>query len=73
LDSDFSLAAFSTTIRTAPACPTGYTSMSGMPATNQYGVYTGSLFETQCRINNTTRAAVNFLRCDAYCCRIPGR
>ena len=47
--------------------------MMGMPATNIFGVYTGTILENQCRINNTTGATVNNLRCDAYCCRVPGR
>ena len=65
LDTDFSLAAFSTIIRTAPSCPAGFTAITGMPATNVFGVYTGSFFENQCRINNNTGATVNNLRCDA--------
>ena len=74
LDTDFSLGAGLTVIRTrVPACPAGFTPMTGMPATNVFGVYTGSFFENQCRLNNTTGAVVNNLRCDAYCCRVPGR
>jgi len=73
LDTDFSLAAGSTILRDAPACPTGYTPIVAMPATNIFGVYTGSFFESQCRINNTTGATATNLRCDAQCCRVPGR
>lgn len=73
LDTDFSLAAGTSVLRTAPACPAGYTPMMGMPATNIFGVYTGTILENQCRINNATGATVNFLRCDAFCCRVPGR
>jgi hypothetical protein len=73
LDTDFSLGAGLSILRTAPACPAGYTAMMGMPATNVFGVYTGTILENQCRINNATGALVNNLRCDAHCCRLPGR
>ena len=73
LDTSFSLGAGLSILRNAPACPAGYTAVMGMPATNVFGVYTGSIFETQCRINNATGATVDNLRCDAQCCRLPGR
>ena len=72
-DTSFSLGAGLSVLRTAPACPAGYTAMMGMPATNVFGVYTGTILENQCRINNATGGIVDNLRCDAYCCRLPGR
>ncbi len=56
----------------APSCPTGFTAMTARPFTNVFGVYTGTLTSTSCRITNTTGAAVS-VDCDAFCCRVPGR
>jgi len=56
----------------APSCPTGYTAMTARPGTGVFGVYTGTLFASSCRISNTTGAPVN-VSCDAFCCRLPGR
>lgn len=56
----------------APSCPTGYTAMTARPYTNVFGVYTGTLTSTTCRITNTTGAGVS-VDCDAFCCRVPGR
>jgi hypothetical protein len=44
----------------------------GQPVTNQYGIYTGTILQTSCRISNTTGATVSGLSCNALCCRIPG-
>ncbi|MFO1314411.1 MAG: hypothetical protein U1F58_02315 [Burkholderiales bacterium] len=70
--SSHSLAAFDSVLYFAPSCPTGYTPIVAQPATNVYGVYTGTLFENACRITNTTGGAVG-VTCGAMCCRVPGR
>lgn len=72
LDSGFSLDPGSTALRTAPSCASGFTAIAGLPATAIFGVYTGTITQTTCRINNTTGATVTGLRCDALCCRVPG-
>ena len=72
-DTPFSLASGATTLRSAPACPTGFTPIVGQPVTNVFGVYTGTLLQDSCRISNTTGGTVSGLSCDAYCCRLPGR
>jgi len=72
-DTLFSLNSGASTLRSAPSCPAGYTPIMGQPVTNQFGVYTGTILQTSCRISNTTGATVNNLSCDALCCRIPGR
>ena len=56
----------------APACAAGYTAIVAQPGTNVFGVYTGTLSESLCRINNTTGAVVN-VQCQTMCCRVPGR
>ncbi len=72
-DTNFSLGAGASTLRTAPACPTGYTRIMGQPVTNVFGVYTGTILQDSCRINNATGATVGNLACNQLCCRIPGR
>ncbi len=72
-DTSFSLASGTTTLRDAPACPSGYTPIMGQPVTNVYGVYTGTVLQSSCRISNTTGGTVNNLSCNALCCRVPGR
>ena len=72
-DTSFSLGAGTSVLRSAPACPTGYTPIMGQPVTNVYGVYTGTVLQTACRISNTTGGSIGGLACDALCCRIPGR
>jgi hypothetical protein len=69
----FSLTSGSTVLQSTPSCPTGYTPIMGQPVTNQFGIYTGTILQTSCRINNATGGTVNNLSCDALCCRIPGR
>ncbi len=68
----YTLGAFTSTLYTAPSCPSGYTAIVAQPVTNVYGVNAGTLFENACRISNTTGGAVN-VNCGAMCCRIPGR
>lgn len=72
-DTLFSLNSGASILRDAPACPSGYTPIMGQPVTNQYGVYTGTVLQSSCRISNTTGATVNNLSCNALCCRVPGR
>lgn len=72
-DTSFSLASGASVLRSAPACPAGYTPIMGQPVTNVYGVYTGTILQSSCRISNTTGAVVSGLSCDALCCRVPGR
>lgn len=72
-DTSFSLGAGTSVLRSAPACPAGYTPIMGQPVTNVYGVYTGTVLQTSCRISNTTGGSIGGLACDALCCRIPGR
>lgn len=72
-DTSFSLAAGASILRDAPACPAGYTAIMGQPVTNQFGIYTGTILQSSCRINNTTGGSVSNLSCNALCCRIPGR
>jgi hypothetical protein len=55
----------------APSCPAGFTAIVGQPVTNVFGVYTGTLFENACRINNATGGTLG-VNCNAYCCRVPG-
>lgn len=55
-----------------PACPTGYTSVVGLPVTNEYGVDAGTVLEDSCRISNYT-GTTKSVNCDVQCCRIPGR
>lgn len=71
-DSGFDLAPGTTILRTAPSCPAGFTAIMGQPATGFFGVYTGTITQSSCRINNTTGGTVSGLRCDALCCRVPG-
>lgn len=72
-DTSFSLGAGATVLRDAPACPSGYTPIMGQPVTNVFGVYTGTVLQSSCRISNTTGSTVNNLSCNALCCRVPGR
>ena len=72
-DTNFSLNAGQSVLRPAPACPTGFTRITAQPTTNVFGVYTGTLNENDCRINNATGATVSNLSCNAQCCRVPGR
>jgi hypothetical protein len=68
----YSLAAGTSFLYSAPACPTGYTSVVALPVTNEYGVDAGTVLESSCRISNYTGTAKN-VNCDVQCCRIPGR
>ncbi len=68
-----SIAAGASVFLSAPACPTGYTPIMGQPVTNQFGIYAGTILQSNCRISNTTGASVGNLSCDAMCCRLPGR
>lgn len=72
LDPGVSLGAGLSQFLSAPACPTGFTPIMGQPFTSVFGVYTGTLNSSGCRISNTTGVA-RTVYCDAYCCRLPGR
>lgn len=68
----YTLASNTSILYSAPACPTGYTPIMGQPVTNQFGVDAGTIFQSSCRISNTTGANAG-VNCSALCCRVPGR
>ena len=71
LQTDTTLAAGTSQLLSAPACPTGYTAIMAQPVTNAFNVNAGTILQTSCRISNNTGASVG-VHCDALCCRLPG-
>lgn len=69
---DTNIPASSSVFIDAPACPAGYTAMTAQPTAAWEGLYTGTMWDTACRIGNFSGTA-RLANCSAFCCRVPGR